>query len=131
MQSRHRPGTAPRRTQGGKVIPHATALLHRQRPFPERRKDPLHGILDAAHDKTVEQRDPAPATGTGQDAATRQKPEILQQPVKGLSLTVLCLCLGRCHGTRHPPPCRLKVRVVNRAGIAIAVAGIPDKPGYR
>ena len=72
----------PGRTQGRKIIADATALLHRQRPFPEVLEDAVDAVLQAPHHEAVEQCDASPGPSPGQDAPAWEEAKTLKHRTK-------------------------------------------------
>ncbi len=67
------------RAQGGEIVAHAAAMLHGERALLQRLENVLEVIGDLAHDEAVEQRDPVPGAGAGENAPAGQEAEPLLQ----------------------------------------------------
>ena len=94
---------APFGLQRREVVADAAALLHGQRRLLQMLEDPGHVVRDVAHDEAVEQGDPAPGAGAGEDAAGGQELEILHRFEEAL-LPGGRIGFGASEFGRNPPP---------------------------
>jgi hypothetical protein len=123
------PGKAAGRAQRGEIVTHAPALLHRQSPLLEAVTNTLHGIIDPAHDKTVEQGDVVTGPGTRQDAPPGKKPEIAEDRVIALSPTGLIAFLLVRERLRYPLPTIFDRLIDRLTRSQVTIAAAPDLAG--
>ena len=114
------------RTQGGKIITHTASLLHGQGAFFQCLENTVERILDRAHDKTVEQRDPMSSACTGENASPGQETEHLQDRVKTPFPNILILPLRTGKRAGNTTPGILYGLVGYPARFAVTLADIPD-----
>ena len=107
------------RAQRREVDANAAALLHGHRALFEGAEDARDRVLDWPHNEAIEQRDMARRSGTGLDAAARQKLETLQHAEEALFPQRGILPLDRCQRARDPTPS------VRDAALTHAVGGEP------
>src|SRR4030067_452094 len=118
-------GPAPR-PRAGEIVADTAALLHGERALLEGVEDGIERVLDRAHHETVEQRDAVAGTGSGQDAATGQKPEAFQDVIETLLPRRVAGLLHARERARHAPPRVLDGLIADLAELAEAALGVPE-----